>query len=60
MAEEGLQGLGVVVVAVRVASIRADAEVEKALQTPTREDLHQQADLDELKQAANQEPGEKK
>lgn len=39
-----LDGLGVEVAAVRVATVQPTAEMEKALQTPTRESIHQQAD----------------
>ncbi len=41
---EALPGLGLEVVAVRVADVSPTPELEKALQTPTREALQQQAD----------------
>ncbi|MBX2802873.1 MAG: band 7 protein [Myxococcales bacterium] len=43
-ADDGLQDMGLQIVAVRVASLRAEAEVEKALQMPTREQIQQSAD----------------
>lgn len=43
-AEELSGGLGVEVTAVRVATVQPTAEMEKALQTPTRESIHEQAD----------------
>ena len=36
--------MGLEVIAVRIAAVRPEAEVEKALQTPTREHIQQQAD----------------
>jgi regulator of protease activity HflC (stomatin/prohibitin superfamily) len=36
--------MGLVIVSVRVSSVQPDAEMEKALQTPTREQIQQQAD----------------
>lgn len=39
-----LAGMGLEVVSVRVASVRPAAEVEKALQTPAREAIQQEAD----------------
>jgi hypothetical protein len=43
-AEPALEDLGIEVVAVRVAAVAPTAEVEKALQQPTREAIQQQAD----------------
>jgi len=43
-ASDELAGMGIEVVAVRLASVAPTAEVEKALQTPTREAIQQQAD----------------
>ena len=43
-ADAGLKEMGLVVVSVRVSTMQPDAEVEKALQTPTRELIQQQAD----------------
>lgn len=43
-AEESLAVMGLEIVAVRVASIQPSAELERALQTPTREAIQQQAD----------------
>lgn len=43
-ADGGLSAMGIEVVAVRIAAVRPEAEVEKALQTPTREKIQQQAD----------------
>jgi len=43
-ADEGLKEMGLLVVSVRVSTMQPDAEVEKALQTPTRELIQQQAD----------------
>jgi len=43
-AEESLKALGLEVISVRVTALRSDAEMEKALQTPTREAIQQQAD----------------
>jgi len=42
--DRGLEGLGLLVVAARVASLAPTAEMEKALQMPTREAVQQQAD----------------
>ena len=42
--DRGLREMGLAVVSVRVSSIQPDATVEKALQTPTRESIQQQAD----------------
>ncbi|MEZ4240862.1 MAG: SPFH domain-containing protein [Myxococcota bacterium] len=42
--DRGLEGMGVAVSSVRIAAVRADAEVERALQTPVRESIQQQAD----------------
>lgn len=42
--DEGLAAMGLSVVSVRVSTVQPDAEVEKALQTPTRERIQQQAD----------------
>ncbi len=44
VAEESLKALGLEVISVRVTALRSDAEMEKALQTPTREAIQQQAD----------------
>jgi regulator of protease activity HflC (stomatin/prohibitin superfamily) len=44
MAAPGLASLGVEIVAVRVASVKPTAEVEKALQMPAREKIQQDAD----------------
>lgn len=44
-ADEGsLTGMGLEVVAVRIGAVRPQADVEKALQTPTREEIQQRAD----------------
>ena len=43
-AEAAVAGLGLAVVAVRVAAVTPTAELEKALQQPTREAIQQQAD----------------
>ncbi|HHO50355.1 MAG TPA: band 7 protein [Deltaproteobacteria bacterium] len=43
-ADVGLEEMGIEIVAVRVASLRAEAEVERALQMPTREQIQQAAD----------------
>jgi regulator of protease activity HflC (stomatin/prohibitin superfamily) len=40
----GLVEMGLSVVSVRVSTVQPDTEVEKALQTPTRERIQQQAD----------------
>ncbi|MFV8751042.1 SPFH domain-containing protein [Nannocystaceae bacterium ST9] len=42
--DDALAGLGLELVSVRVAAIRPDADLEKALESPTREHLQQQAD----------------
>lgn len=42
--EPSLAGMGLKVVSVRIAAVRPEAEVEKALQTPTREQIQQRAD----------------
>lgn len=42
--DEGLAGLGLAIVAARVASVAPTSEMEKALQMPTREAVQQQAD----------------
>ena len=42
--DEGLKAMGLSVVSIRVSTLQPDAEVEKALQTPTRERIQQQAD----------------
>lgn len=42
--DDGLQQMGLEVVAVRIGAVRPETEVEKALQTPTRESIQQQAD----------------
>jgi regulator of protease activity HflC (stomatin/prohibitin superfamily) len=42
--EPALEALGIAVVAVRVANIAPEAEVEKALRQPTREAIQQEAD----------------
>jgi len=43
-ASEELAGMGIEIVAVRLAGVAPNSEVEKALQTPTREAIQQQAD----------------
>jgi hypothetical protein len=43
-ADPQLHAIGVEIVAVRIAAVRSSAEVEKALQTPTREQVQQAAD----------------
>ncbi|MBM4408061.1 MAG: band 7 protein [Chloroflexi bacterium] len=43
-ADKGLKAMGLEVVSVRVSTVQPDSEVEKALQTPTRERIQQQAD----------------
>jgi regulator of protease activity HflC (stomatin/prohibitin superfamily) len=43
-ADPGLDGLGVDVTSVRIAAVRADADVERALQTPVREQIQREAD----------------
>jgi hypothetical protein len=42
--DEDLRAMGLAIVSVRVSRIQPDATVEKALQTPTREVIQQQAD----------------
>jgi hypothetical protein len=42
--DEGLREMGLSIVSVRVSSVAPEATVEKALQTPTREAIQQQAD----------------
>jgi regulator of protease activity HflC (stomatin/prohibitin superfamily) len=42
--EESLKAMGLEVVSVRVSTVQPDPEMEKALQTPTREQIQQQAD----------------
>lgn len=42
--DAGLEDMGLRIVSVRVSAINPEAEVEKALQTPTRESIQQQAD----------------
>lgn len=42
--DEGLAGMGLEIVATRIASVAPTAEMEKALQMPTREHIQQQAD----------------
>lgn len=41
---DALENLGIQVVTVRVSSVRPSAELEKALQTPAREEIQQSAD----------------
>jgi hypothetical protein len=43
-ADADLEAMGLAIVSVRVSRIQPDATVEKALQTPTRESIQQQAD----------------
>ena len=43
-ADDDLRAMGLAIVSVRVSRIAPDATVEKALQTPTRESIQQQAD----------------
>jgi regulator of protease activity HflC (stomatin/prohibitin superfamily) len=43
-ADEDLTAMGLAIVSIRVSRIAPDATVEKALQTPTREAIQQQAD----------------
>ncbi|MFN8526920.1 MAG: SPFH domain-containing protein [Chloroflexota bacterium] len=43
-ADHQLASMGLSIVAVRVAAVRPSADVEKALQTPTREQIQQDAD----------------
>jgi regulator of protease activity HflC (stomatin/prohibitin superfamily) len=43
-AEQTLEGTGIEIVAVRVAGLAPDGDVEKALRQPTRERIQQQAD----------------
>ena len=42
--DAGLKKMGMTIGSVRVLSVRASAELEKALQTPTREQIQQRAD----------------
>lgn len=42
--DENLESMGLEPVAVRIAAVRPESEVEKALRTPTRERIQQQAD----------------
>lgn len=42
--DDNLESMGLEAVAVRIAAVRPDPEVEKALRTPTRERIQQQAD----------------
>jgi regulator of protease activity HflC (stomatin/prohibitin superfamily) len=44
LADDALGGLGLELVAVRVAAIRPTADLEKALEAPTREKIQQEAD----------------
>lgn len=44
VADEGLASIGIEIVSVRVASVRPVADVERALETPARERLQQEAD----------------
>ena len=44
LADDALSGLGLELVAVRVAAIRPTADLEKALEAPTRETIQQAAD----------------
>lgn len=43
-ADRTLADMGLLITSVRIAAIRPDAEVERALQTPTREAIQQEAD----------------
>jgi regulator of protease activity HflC (stomatin/prohibitin superfamily) len=42
--DESLESMGLEIVAVRIAAVRPEPEVEKALRTPTRESIQQHAD----------------
>jgi regulator of protease activity HflC (stomatin/prohibitin superfamily) len=42
--DQSLTAMGLEMVSVRVSTVQPDAEMEKALQTPTREQIQQQAD----------------
>lgn len=42
--DPGLDGLGVGVTSVRIAAVRADADVERALQMPVREQIQRESD----------------
>ncbi|MCB9689050.1 MAG: band 7 protein [Alphaproteobacteria bacterium] len=42
--DEGIAGLGIDLTSVRITSVRPDAEVERALQTPARERIQRDAD----------------
>lgn len=44
VADSALAAMGVEIIAVRVSSVQPTSEVDKALQTPTREAIQQQAD----------------
>ncbi|MCI0343645.1 MAG: SPFH domain-containing protein [Planctomycetales bacterium] len=44
LADEGLKGLGLEIVSVRVSGVAPTADLEKALQAPTREAIQQTAD----------------
>lgn len=43
-ADEGLQSMGIAIVTVRVSAVSPAPDMEKALQTPTREEIQQEAD----------------
>lgn len=43
-ADEGLQSMGIAIVTVRVSAVSPAPDIEKALQTPTREAIQQDAD----------------
>lgn len=62
--EPQLAELGIVIVAVRVAALRAAAEAEKALEMPTRELIQQEADEATFRRRAEavenaRDPGER-
>jgi len=42
--DPGIKAMGIAIGSVRILSVRATAELEKALQTPTREQIQQRAD----------------
>jgi regulator of protease activity HflC (stomatin/prohibitin superfamily) len=44
VADEGIASMGIEIVSVRISSIRPTADVERALQTPARERIQQEAD----------------
>jgi regulator of protease activity HflC (stomatin/prohibitin superfamily) len=44
LADEGIASLGLEIVATRISSVKPTAEMEKALQMPTRERIQQEAD----------------